>query len=29
VLIGFVAPATSPELLAALTAAGVTAFALE
>jgi H+-translocating NAD(P) transhydrogenase subunit alpha len=29
VLIGFLAPATSPELLAALTAAGVTAFALE
>jgi len=29
VLIGFLAPASSPELLAALTAAGVTAFALE
>ncbi|MFN8109273.1 MAG: NAD(P) transhydrogenase subunit alpha [Thermoleophilia bacterium] len=29
VLIGFLAPATSPELLEALTAAGVTAFALE
>ena len=28
-LIGFLAPATSPQLLAALTAAGVTAFALE
>jgi H+-translocating NAD(P) transhydrogenase subunit alpha len=29
VLIGFLAPATSPELLAGLTAAGVTSFALE